>query len=191
MGLVSVILVIEDRLSDAVSTKILQHFNVEIVKRIIYEGNSYLQRKAQSFNQAAHEECGIFMLTDLDSPAICPPSLIQSWVKGHLSRWFFLRVAVMEVESWIMADREAVANFLEIPTHRIPTNTDEIPFPKEFLVSLARRSKKQDCEKHLYQHKRIGMPKQEMSIRLVYVDLFETIGILNTLQPYLQVLNAH
>ncbi len=142
MGLVSVILVVEDRLSDAVSTKILQHFNVEIVKRIIYEGNSYLQRKAQSFNQAAHEECGIFMLTDLDSPAICPPSLIQSWVKGHLSRWFFLRVAVMEVESWIMADREAVANFLEIPTHRIPTNTDEIPFPKEFLVSLARRSKK-------------------------------------------------
>ena len=142
MELKSAILVVEDRLSEAVSTKILEHFGIDIVKRVIYEGNSYLQRKAQSYNQAAHEECSIFMLTDLDSPNICPPSLIQSWVKGRLSRSFFLRVAVMEVESWIMADREAVANFLAIPTNRIPWNTDEIPSPKEFLVSLARKSKK-------------------------------------------------
>ena len=141
MGLDNVILVVEDRLSDAVATKILQHFDIEIVQRVIYEGNSYLQRKAQNYNHAAHEECGIFMLTDLDSSKICPPTLIQSWVKGRLNRWFFLRVAVMEVESWIMADRQAVSEFLAIPTNRIPQNTDEIASPKEFLVSLARRSK--------------------------------------------------
>ena len=141
MELNNVILVVEDRLSDAVSTKILQHFDIEIVQRIIYEGNSYLQRKAQSYNQAAHQECGVFMLTDLDSPEICPPTLIRSWVKGNLNRWFLLRVAVMEIESWIMADRQTVSEFLAIPTNRIPHNTDEIPSPKEFLVSLARRSK--------------------------------------------------
>ena len=105
MELNNVILVVEDRLSEAVSTKILQHFDIEIVRRVIYEGNSYLQRKAQSYNQAAHQECGIFMLTDLDSPKVCPPTLIRSWVKGRLNRWFFLRIAVMEIESWIMADR--------------------------------------------------------------------------------------
>ena len=137
----NVILVVEDRLSAAVATKILQHFNIEIVQRVIYEGNSYLQRKAQSYNQAAYHECGIFMLTDLDSPKICPPALIQSWVKGSLNRWFFLRVAVMEIESWIMADRLAVSEFLAIPFNRIPQNTDEISSPKEFVVSLARRSK--------------------------------------------------
>lgn len=141
MELNNVILVVEDRLSDAVSTKILQHFDIEIVQRIIYEGNSYLQRKAQSYNQAAYQECGVFMLTDLDSPEICPPTLIRSWVKGNLNRWFLLRVAVMEIESWIMADRQTVSEFLAIPTNRIPHNTDEIPSPKEFLVSLARRSK--------------------------------------------------
>ena len=47
----------------------------------------------------------------------------------------------MEVESWIMAERQAVSKFLEIPTHRIPRNTDQIATPKEFLVSLARRSR--------------------------------------------------
>ena len=141
MELNNIILVVEDRLSDAVATKILQHFDIEIVRRVIYEGNSYLQRKAQSYNHAAYHECGIFMLTDLDSPNICPPTLIESWVKGRLNPWFFLRVAVMEVESWIMADRQAVSEFLEIPTHRIPRNTDQIASPKEFLVSLARRSR--------------------------------------------------
>ena len=70
MGLNNVILVAEDRLTDAVSTKILEHFGIEIVKRVIYEGNSYLQRKAPSYNQAAYQECGVFMLTDLDSPII-------------------------------------------------------------------------------------------------------------------------
>lgn len=141
MELNNVILVVEDRLSDAVSSKILRYFDIEIVQRVIYEGNSYLQRKAQDYNQAAHQECGIFMLTDLDSPKVCPPTLIRSWVKGRLNRWFFLRIAVMEIESWIMADRQAVAEFLAIPVNRIPRNTDEIDSPKEFLVSLARRSR--------------------------------------------------
>lgn len=93
MELNNIILVVEDRLSDAVATKILQHLDIEIVQWVIYEGNSYLQRKAQSYNQAAH------------------------------------------------ADRQAVSEFLSIPTNRIPQNTDEIANPKEFLVSLARRSK--------------------------------------------------
>lgn len=141
MRLKSVILAVEDRLSDAVATKILNHFGFEIKRKTGYKGNSYLQQKVQSFNEAAHEECGIFMLTDLDSAQNCPPRLIQSWVKGTLNPRFFFRVAVIEVESWVMADRVALAAFLSIPVYRIPSSTDNIPDPKEFLVSLARRSK--------------------------------------------------
>ena len=149
MGLNSVILVAEDILSTVVSTKILKHLGIEIVKTITYQGNTYLKRKAQSYNRAAYQECGIFMLTDLDSPKTCPPTLIQSWVKGPLNPWFFLRVAVMEVESWIMADRTAFAGFLGIPMHRIPRHTDEIEAPKEFLVSLARKSNKTELREAL------------------------------------------
>ena len=47
----------------------------------------------------------------------------------------------MEVESWIMADRRALAKFLSIPVHRIPSNPDDISNPKEFLISLAGKSK--------------------------------------------------
>ena len=47
----------------------------------------------------------------------------------------------MEIESWVMADRIGLAAFLSIPLHRIPISTDDLPNPKEVLVSLARRSK--------------------------------------------------
>ena len=140
MSLNSVILAVEDALSNAVSTKILESFGIGIMLRIGFKGNSYLQQKAPSLNQTARGSYNVFMLTDLDSPQNCPPQLIQSWIKAPLNPGFFLRVAVMEVESWIMADRSALAKFLSIPEHRIPSNTDDIDNPKEFLVSLAQRS---------------------------------------------------
>ena len=145
----TVILAVEDALSDAVSTKILENFGIEIVQRIGYKGNSYLKQKAPGLNQTAKGPYDVFILTDLDSPQNCPPQLIQSWVKAPLSSRFCLRVAVMEIESWIMADRGAIANFLSIPIHRIPHRTDDIPNPKEFLVSLARRSKKKRLREEL------------------------------------------
>ena len=141
MNLNNVILAVEDRLSDAMATKILEKFDVEIVKRIGYQGKSDLERKTFELNRSANG-ITVFMLTDLDSPQDCPPRLIQSWIKGTLSPGFFFRVAVMEVESWIMADRIGFADFLSIPPHRIPSPTDDILNPKEFLVSLARRSRK-------------------------------------------------
>ena len=135
MNLNSVILAVEDTLSDAVSTKILESFGIEIMLRIGFKGNSYLKQKAPSLNQTARGSYDVFMLTDLDSPQNCPPQLIQSWIRAPLNSGFFLRVAVMEVESWIMADRSALARFLSIPVRRIPSNTDDIDNPKEFLVS--------------------------------------------------------
>ncbi len=91
----------------------------------------------------------MFMVADLDTPAQCPSQLIQSWLRGIQHPQFLLRLAVMEIESWIMADRQACADFLAIPVHRIPQETDTIPHPKEFLVTLARRSRKKSLREAL------------------------------------------
>ncbi len=141
MNLNNVILAVEDRLSDAVATKILEKFGADIVERIGFQGKSHLERKTPEFNRASNN-ITVFMLTDLDTPRDCPPGLIQSWIKGPINPRFFFRVAIMEVESWVMADRIGFATFLSIPSHRIPSPTDDILNPKEFLLSLARRSKK-------------------------------------------------
>lgn len=55
----------------------------------------------------------------------------------------------MEVESWVIADRIGFADFLSISIYRIPNTTDDIQNPKEFLVSLARMSKKKKLRDEL------------------------------------------
>lgn len=141
MSRTTAILAVEDKLSEAVSIKILEDLGIDIIQRLGLKGKSYLEKRAQNLNQTA-KAIPVFMLIDLDSPSPCPPQLVRTWTRGGQNAKFFLRVAVMEVESWIMADRKGFADFLSIPIHRIPRNTDAIPQPKEFLVSLARLSKK-------------------------------------------------
>ena len=135
------VLAVEDALGEAVSRRILTSLGITVSQRLGLKGKNYLRSKARSLNQAA-KGFAVFMLTDQDSPDPCPPQLIQSWLRVTPQPRFFLRIAVMEVESWIMADRRGIAHFLSIPLSRIPTDTDAIPKPKEFLVSLARLSKK-------------------------------------------------
>ncbi len=150
-----VILAVEDRLSEAVATKILTTLGFEIVRRPREQRNSYLtgksllRKRAPEFNRSATGPYYFFMLTDLDSPRDCPPKLIQSWLNAPLNPRFFLRVAVIEVESWVMADRRAIAKFLEISLDAVPSRTDEVLEPKEFLVSLARKSRSTTLRKGL------------------------------------------
>ncbi len=47
----------------------------------------------------------------------------------------------MEIESWILAHRDAFANFLLISPTLIPNNTDSIKDPKQLLMSIASRSR--------------------------------------------------
>ena len=144
----STILVVEDALGEAVSIRILTSLGIAVSQRLGLKGKGYLQNKADSLNRTARG-FPVFMLADQDAPNPCPPRLIQSWIKGRQHPHFFLRVAVMEVESWIMADRRGVADLLAIPLSRIPRDTDTIPHPKEFLVALARRSRKAGLREEL------------------------------------------
>ena len=148
-------LAVEDKLSEAVATKILTNMGFEIARKPQkprkprLKGNAYLKKIAPEFNRSAAGPFYFFMLTDLDSPKICPSDLIQSWVKGDLNPKFFLRVAVMEVESWVMADRGAFAEFLRVSIEAVPTRTDEILDAKEHLLSLAKKSRSAELKKAL------------------------------------------
>ena len=50
------------------------------------------------------------------------------------------RVAVREVEAWILADRERLARYLQVPEARITGTPESIDYPKEYLISCARVS---------------------------------------------------
>lgn len=136
------ILAVEDILSDVVVRKIIAvtRPDLMITTSLGLRGKGYLRSKAAELNRTA-SAVPVLLLIDQDATTSCPPGLVQSWFGSSRQPNMLFRVAVMEVESWILAHRDAFAAFLAIGDERIPANTDEITQPKEFIVNLARRSR--------------------------------------------------
>ncbi len=117
-------LAVEDYLSEIVARKLLEQTdqNYRVSKCLCNRGQGYLKSKINSFNQAA-KVMPFFVLTDQDRG--CPPTLISSWLKQEASKYFIFRIAVMEIESWVMAHREAFAEYFSISLDSIPQNMDD------------------------------------------------------------------
>lgn len=132
----------EDELSEAVMSKLLHHFDDKFEIWQSYPGNGfgYLKKNIRGFNQAANINPH-FMLTDLDNYR-CVIELKNDWIDFDVNSNLIFRIAVKEVESWILADKEGVAAFFNIPAILIPDSPDLLQDPKNTLIQLAKRSRK-------------------------------------------------
>jgi len=137
-------LVFEDSLSGSVLSKLLAHSHRHYVVGHRYDagGFGWIKKKIDGFNHAA-KGMPYLVLTDLDRHK-CPPILIEEWLSTTRHPNLVFRVAVREVEAWLLACRDSFAAFLGVPPNRIPLNVEEITNPKEFVVNLARRSRKKN-----------------------------------------------
>jgi len=135
-------LAVEDALSEAVLKEMLKQTQrpFSIGTCLSRGGYGYLKKIIPGLNQAA-AGMPYLILTDLDN-AECPLAIISSWLTQPKHPNLIFRVAIKEVESWLLAHREAFAEFLGITVSLIPANVDKIPDPKQLLINLARKSKK-------------------------------------------------
>lgn len=133
-------LAVEDDLSEAVLQVMLRQAPRRYAVGTCYArgGFGYLRKTINGFNNAA-KGTPFLVLTDLDV-AECPPTLIKEWLRQPRHPNLLLRIAVREVESWLLADRDAFAKFLGIRVELIPNNADRIADPKKFLIGLTRKS---------------------------------------------------
>lgn len=81
------------------------------------------------------------VLTDLDK-AQCVLEFIGSWLPKNdtfktLGRLWF-RVAVREVESWLLADRKEFSKFLKVAATNLSKRPDELDDPKQHLMNIVR-----------------------------------------------------
>jgi len=137
----SIIVVFEDDLSKAVLKKILPDKYTYIWRS--GRGFGYIKKNINEFNRTA-KTVPVLVLTDLDRRE-CAPTLIEGWLPFHRHNPKLLfRVAVREVESWVLADRDRFARSLGIKGTSIQVKVDEIDDPKEYLINLARRSNKRE-----------------------------------------------
>lgn len=103
-------------------------------------GYGGLRAKVQNFQSMGEHGLPVLLLTDLDHHA-CPSLVINDWLGRQPSPGFLFRVCVREIESWVLADREAIACFLGIPERKIPDSPDHLVDPKRTLIELSQASK--------------------------------------------------
>lgn len=103
-------------------------------------GKDRLDRDAPAYNAAARG-APWFVLRDLDHDAACAPDFLAG--SGlEPNEWMCFRIAVREIESWLLADHEAVASFFRVRASRIPPSPDAEADPTEALVNLSRTSRR-------------------------------------------------
>ena len=133
---------VEDELSAAVVRRILAPHSGTVgqLKIVGLGGNTRLKSGLKSYLEVARNVMPVFMLTDLDQGP-CAPALVAEWLMAvEIPARFLFRVAVREVEAWLLADREAAAAFLGIATAKITREPESILRAKTYLLSLASRS---------------------------------------------------
>jgi hypothetical protein len=136
-------LIVEDELSEVVIRRVLADTDRDYYVGAAYgrSGFGYLQSTADKWNAAAAAGTPILLLTDLDHRH-CAPELIAGWLRHQCHANLLFRVAVREVESWVLADRQGFAEFLGISDALVPAQPDLEADPKQTLINLARRSRR-------------------------------------------------
>lgn len=144
MSVIPVNLAIEDELSEAVLRRILSYVDRGYAVGAAYRrgGFGYLRRTIAGWNRAA-QGTPFIVLTDLDEYT-CPRVLMEQWLQEPQHENLVFRVAVREVEAWLLADPENLAHYLRVRQARLPTDPDTLPDPKRAILDLARKSRSSD-----------------------------------------------
>lgn len=142
-------LVFEDELSEFILVQLLDSFGNKFFKGVSYNGHGfgYIKSKINGFNQACITT-PFLVLTDLDN-AECPVTLINEWFNTPMHNNMIFRIAVRQVESWLLADIEGYSKFLRISTSHFPRNPEMLSNPKQTLINLARISRKKDLREDI------------------------------------------
>jgi len=135
-----VVLAAEDEVSMAILLRLVEAAgHLQVDRRQLARGFGQLKAGIEKF-KAASRVLPHIVLTDLDRHP-CVPALFAAWKVGRVPEGMLLRVAVREVEAWLLADREGMAELLGVPVGKLPEHPEYESDPKQRLVNIARRSR--------------------------------------------------
>ncbi|MCC5931299.1 MAG: DUF4276 family protein [Cyclobacteriaceae bacterium] len=142
-------IVFEDVVSEFLMYAVLESFENKFHVVNSYHGNGYgyIKKNIDGFNQAS-AAIPFFVLTDLDN-YICPTALMTDWFKNPMHQNLIFRIAIREVESWILADYHAFAQFTGLSEQIIPKNPDNLRDPKKTIIDLIKRCKKRELREDI------------------------------------------
>jgi len=106
-------------------------------------GKHNLDARIASYAEAARRGTPIAILRDLDDDAPCAGDLIQKLVSDRPDLLFF-RIAVVELEAWLVAERELFANHIGVSISRLPREPEKTGKIRPAILGAAPHSKLRD-----------------------------------------------
>jgi hypothetical protein len=142
---------VEDAPSREVLIKLVQEHNRSGGRKVEFKpgfprvtpGVGNIRKMCGAFLNMAATKQHTLVLTDLDAHE-CPATLIRDWffpdssVMRVLPPQVVFRVAVREVESWLMADKDAFARFLGVASANFAGAPEMLSDPKQSLLNVLR-----------------------------------------------------
>jgi hypothetical protein len=138
---------VEGIVDEAVVRRLIEHVGARLGTVYGKSGKPQLLKNVRRYNEAARHGPWI-VLVDLDGDAECAPPFCAEWLPSVAPQMCFM-IAVREVEAWLLADREHLADFLHIPLSHIPLAPESIENPKQTMVNIARRSRLRAIQKDM------------------------------------------
>ncbi len=132
-------LLVEGLVDEAVGRRLCEAAGLTVSDVFGKRGAGYIKSKIGGFDRSAAGSPLLTLVDFVDTGLACPPALVEQWVP-HRHEDHVFRVAVKEIESWILADRAGVAAWLGVAERLLPTEPEGLPDPKRALVNVARRS---------------------------------------------------
>lgn len=138
---------VEGPVDEAVLRRLLSHVGAMPGPIHGKNGKQHLHQQLKGYNQAAQFNPWV-VLVDLDEDEECAPPLRATWLPYPAPHLCF-RIAVREIEAWLLADREHLARFLSTAVSQIPQNPEAVDNPKRTMVELATRSRRREIREDM------------------------------------------
>jgi hypothetical protein len=156
MSLIPLNLVFEDQVSEFVMLKLIEKLGKFKIQYTYSEGGfGYIKKNIKGFNEAS-KYWPFFILTDLDT-VNCAPELKKNWLKVPQSSYLIFRIAVREVEAWLLADIEGFSCYTGVSQANFNKRPEELSDPKQELLKIVKRCRNRNIKEDI-------LPKDEFAI---------------------------
>lgn len=140
--MVAVTAVVEGLLDEAVVTRLVRDSGAEIAHVHVKRGKAHILGRLHGYDAASRISPWL-VLVDLDADFNCAPEMKATHLPRPGAQMCF-RIAVRELEAWLLGDADRLAQFLGILPATIPRSPEALADPKAEMVRLATRSKRRE-----------------------------------------------
>lgn len=132
---------------EAVLRRIVRSRGAEVHRVQVQRGKANLRRALPGYNAAAQGDPWL-VVVDLDQDFECAALLVGEWLPAP-SRFMSFRVAVRQMEAWLLADHQRFASFFSVRQSAVPHDPDDLPDAKAALLAAIARSRRREIREDM------------------------------------------